>query len=231
MGAHFGLRLVEGADEATLGALGVPLFGDQLARRRSARRRRRCRGRAPGCSATKGRASAPRSRRAARAVLRDSAAGRRASRSTSPPRPPSACTRLRGSGRAERVGRPRSPRRRSTRCRRPCARYRPQSAGMALTAADLRRRRRRRRAARRPRAPHAGADARAPPTRELGAAGVLQVRELPAHGRVQVPRRVQRAVALRRARSARAGVVAFSSGNHAQAIALAARCSACRRRS
>lgn len=27
MGAHFGLRLVEGADEATLGALAVPLFG------------------------------------------------------------------------------------------------------------------------------------------------------------------------------------------------------------
>ena len=27
MGAHFGLRLVEGADESTLGELGVPLFG------------------------------------------------------------------------------------------------------------------------------------------------------------------------------------------------------------
>ena len=27
MGAHFGLRLVEGADEAMLGALAVPLFG------------------------------------------------------------------------------------------------------------------------------------------------------------------------------------------------------------
>ncbi|MCY1528685.1 hypothetical protein D9M68_637990 [compost metagenome] len=61
----------------------------------------------------------------------------------------------------------------------------------------LRRRHRRGRAARRPCPPHAGAaiDHR---QRALGRAVLLQVRELPAHGRVQVPRCVQRAVEVRR---------------------------------
>ncbi|MGN5478349.1 pyridoxal-phosphate dependent enzyme [Cupriavidus basilensis] len=51
---------------------------------------------------------------------------------------------------------------------------------------------------------------------------LLQVRELPAHGRLQVPRRLQRAVEVQPAQR-RAGVVAFSSGNHAQGIALSAK--------
>ena len=49
------------------------------------------------------------------------------------------------------------------------------------------------------------------------------MREPPAGRRVQVPRRLQRHRALSTTRSARRGVVAFSSGNHAQAIALPAR--------
>ena len=53
--------------------------------------------------------------------------------------------------------------------------------------------------------------------------GVLQVREPAAHGRLQVPRRLQRAGAARRRRARSRGVVAFSSGNHAQAVALAGR--------
>ena len=56
MGAHFALRLVESATRATLDALGVPLW--RPARIEATRcRTRRCRRLAPGCSATKGRAS------------------------------------------------------------------------------------------------------------------------------------------------------------------------------
>ena len=62
--------------------------------------------------------------------------------------------------------------------------------------ADLRRRRRCRRTPRGPCPPHAGADL-AHGRRRVRRPGLLQVRELPAHGRLQVPRRLQRAVALR----------------------------------
>ncbi len=50
---------------------------------------------------------------------------------------------------------------------------------------------------------------------------VLQVRELPARRRIQVPRRLQRHLAAQ-PEQRRRGVLAYSSGNHAQAVALAA---------
>ena len=65
------------------------------------------------------------------------------------------------------------------------------------TAPGLRRRRGGRRPHPRPRPPHPGADLPAGERRARRRA-VLQVRELPADGRVQVPRRVQRAVPVRR---------------------------------
>ena len=52
--------------------------------------------------------------------------------------------------------------------------------------------------------------------------GLLQVREPPACRRLQDPRRAEQAATLTPAERAR-GVIAFSSGNHAQGVALAAR--------
>ena len=54
------------------------------------------------------------------------------------------------------------------------------------------------------------------------------MREPPARGRLQVPRRLQRDLALDPEADRARGVVAYSSGNHAQAVALAAGCSALR---
>ena len=56
-----------------------------------------------------------------------------------------------------------------------------------------------------------------------GAQRVPQVREPAARRRVQVPRRLQHDRVAARRRSARAASLAYSSGNHAQAVALAAR--------
>ncbi len=69
MGAHFGLRLVEGADEAVLDALAVPLFGTSSHAERTRRRLRPRPGRAPGRSATRGRGSPLRSPARCRAML------------------------------------------------------------------------------------------------------------------------------------------------------------------
>ena len=207
-------------DAAALEALDVPLFGTS-----SHASQRIDAGSAAvavraGCSATKGRASPPRSRRAARRCSR-SRSPAAASRSTSPLPRRSACTRLCADARLDRAGadtflhpesRCDSPSRKrchddacAPRCHSPCrptTTSPPPPRGIAGHAH------------RTPVLTSRTADARARRAR------VLQVRELPAHGRVQVPRRLQRALPLRR-RQRRAGVVAFSSGNHAQAIALA----------
>ena len=86
---------------------------------------------------------------------------------------------------------------------------------------DARRREGRARADRLSRAPHAGDDL-APPGRARRLPPLLQVRDVPARRRVQGARRVLAALASDAGGKAR-GVVAFSSGNHAQAVALAAK--------
>ena len=58
--------------------------------------------------------------------------------------------------------------------------------------------------------------------RRVGSARPVQGRMLAAFGQLQNSRRIESPAAVER-RRARAGVVAFSSGNHAQAVALAAR--------
>ena len=71
MGAHFGLHLVEGADEATRSPRSPCRCSRTSSHAGAApRRRARCRGRAPGCSATKGRASSPALRQRCAATLR-----------------------------------------------------------------------------------------------------------------------------------------------------------------
>ena len=59
MGAHFGLRLVEGAGAGAARRAAGAAAGHQLAPGRVPAPSARCRGPAPGCWATKGRASAP----------------------------------------------------------------------------------------------------------------------------------------------------------------------------
>ena len=85
-------------------------------------------------------------------------------------------------------------------------RHRRQASGLSPVThaahAELRGRAGRGRAAGRPCASHAGA-ALAHAGRRQRRAVLLQVRELPAHGRLQVPRRLQRAVVLRRAAAPR----------------------------
>ena len=71
------------------------------------------------------------------------------------------------------------------------------------------------------RAPHADVDV-ADVQRAHRRAALLQVRELAAHGCVQVSRRLQSPCAAFAGRSGARGVVAYSSGNHAQGVALAA---------
>ena len=66
-------------------------------------------------------------------------------------------------------------------------------------------------------------DARGRWTSCVGARVLLKAENLQRGGAVQVPRRLQRDVAPRLGRCGARGVLAFSSGNHAQAVALAAR--------
>ena len=89
------------------------------------------------------------------------------------------------------------------------------------SAADRRRCRRRRAKARRRRDPHAArqfAGARCAARR----AGVSQGRDLAAHRLVQVPRRLQQDFLDPAGQASAGGVVAYSSGNHAQGVAHAA---------